>query len=66
MELYGATEGQTVATYQAVSATTSLNVQNIVVSYAEDTRIKSHYTSIISSQGPKAALTTQAISKPFA
>jgi ATP adenylyltransferase len=50
----------------AAPVTTYLNVQNIVVSYAEDMRIRSPSMWIISFQGPKVALTTSATTKPFA
>ena len=63
---YGAIEGQTVAMCQAAPVTTYLNVQNIVVSYAEDMRIRSPFTSIISFQGLRVGLTTSTISKLFA
>ena len=57
---------QTVATFQAVSATTYSNVQNIVVSYVEGMRIRSPFMSIISSQGRREVLTTSATFKLYA
>ena len=59
-------EGQTAAMCQAAPVTTYLNVQNIVVSYAEDMRIRWPFTLIISFQGLRVALTTSATSKLFA